>query len=175
MITDQILIQTSYFARFKAQRYRINKYGGIPAMQLIEDNQEISRIRANLAEWLSAFNAKDFDRLATLYHPDSLYCNAQAPMLRGIEQIRPWYEEAFKAIDGTLIYQEEAAIQEGALGMLVGAYYFQPPEGVTPPADAQLTGRVSLLYRRNEVGDWKLIFDMDNAPPDVTPDVFCQS
>jgi ketosteroid isomerase-like protein len=92
--------------------------------------------------------------------------------MRGVDEIRPWYEQAFKMMEGTLLHQEEAAFVEGNMAVLLGAYYFSPPEGVTPPEEAHLTGRVALVYRRNEAGEWKLLFDMDNTPPDVTPAQF---
>lgn len=139
---------------------------------MIEDQIEIANVRANLAEWLEAFNAKDIQKLFLLYDPESIYANADAPLMRGIEQIKPWYQEAFKSIVGTLRYKEEAAVQDGNLAMLVGMYYFEPPAEHTPASNEQLTGRVSLVYRRNDIGLWRLLFDMDNTPPDVTPKQF---
>ncbi len=142
---------------------------------MIRDENEISKVRHNLQQWLTAFNGKDIETLFSLYDAQSVYANAGAPLMRGVEQIRPWYEQAFSNISGTLLYREEAAVQDGNLALLLGAYYFQPPEGTTAPPDAHLTGRVALVYRRNESGDWKLLFDMDNSPPDVTPATFEKS
>ncbi len=139
---------------------------------MIENEEEIAKVRNNLSDWLAAFNEKSLDKLFSLYAADSMYANAGAPLLRGIEEIKPWYEEAFKQVEGTLRYKEEAAVQQGSLAMLLGIYYFEPPTGVVPPVDAELTGRVSLIYRREQQGDWKLIFDMDNTPPDVSPASF---
>lgn len=139
---------------------------------MIQDTLEIAKVRKNLDTWLTAFNAKDIDTLFILYDPESVYANAGAPLMRGVDEIRPWYEQALSQMVGTLLYKEEAAIQDGNLAMLLGAYYFEPPAGVTPPADAHLTGRVSLIYRRNDKGEWKLLFDMDNTPPDVSPESF---
>lgn len=138
----------------------------------VQQSNELDKVRQNLKTWLNAFNAKDIGTLSTLYDPESLYANAGAPLMRGIDEIRPWYEQAFKSIEGILQYREEAAFVEGNMAMLLGAYYFRPPEGATPPAEAHLTGRVSLIYRRNASGEWKLLFDMDNTPPDVTPETF---
>lgn len=141
---------------------------------MIQDDNEIAKVRENLADWLRAFNAKDIDSLFLLYDTNSLYANANAPLMRGVEQIRPWYQEALANVQGKLLYREEAAIQDGNLAMLLGAYYFKPPTGVTPPSDAKLTGRVALVYKRNQEGDWKLLFDMDNTPPDISPETFLQ-
>lgn len=134
----------------------------------MQNSQELAKIHQNLNEWLEAFNAKDLDRLVALYDPESVYANAAAPLMRGIDQIMPWYAGAFDAIEGTLLYKEEQAFVDQNLGIVIGAYYFKPPEGEAP----EMTGRVALLYRRNEKGEWKLLFDMDNTPPDVTPEIF---
>ena len=133
---------------------------------------ELDKVRENLSNWLTAFNAKDIDALCRLYDPESIYANADASLMQGVEQIKPWYERAFEAIEGTLHHKEEAALIEGNMALLLGAYYFEPPAGVTPTEDAHLTGRVLLAYRRNEAGEWKLLFDIDNTPPDVTPALF---
>ncbi|WP_086933126.1 YybH family protein [Agarilytica rhodophyticola] len=144
---------------------------------MIQDDNEITKVRENLASWLRAFNAKNMDSLFSLYDPNSLYANANAPLMRGIEQIKPWYQEALANVQGELLYREEAAIQDGNLAMLLGAYYFKPPHEIAPPSDAKLTGgtgRVALVYKRNQEGDWKLLFDMDNTPPDISPETFLQ-
>jgi ketosteroid isomerase-like protein len=54
--------------------------------------------RENLHAWLSAFKAKDIERLCSLYDSDSLYANAHAPLARGIPGIRPRYENAFARV-----------------------------------------------------------------------------
>ncbi len=138
----------------------------------MQNSTELAKVRNNLETWLKAFNTRDIETLFTLYDSESIYANAAAPLMRGIDQIKPWYEETFKVIAGMLHYKEEAAFIEGGMAVLLGVYYFAPPKGVTPPEDTHLTGRVSLIYRRNNAGQWKLLFDMDNTPPDVTPSLF---
>ena len=58
------------------------------------------------------------------------------------------------------------------MALLSGDYYFEPPAGITPAEDDTLTGRVLVALRRNAAGEWKFLFDMDNAPPDVSPALF---
>ncbi|MGD1857655.1 MAG: YybH family protein [Leptolyngbyaceae cyanobacterium] len=128
---------------------------------------EISKVRENLDAWLKAFNQRDVEALLKLYDSESLYANAGAAMMQGIEEIKPWYEGVFANIEGKLLFKEEHAFQDGRLALLVGKYFFQSPVGQAPSNNA--AGRVALVYRRADDGRWRLLFDMDNAPPDCTP------
>lgn len=138
----------------------------------MDTTEELTKVRQNLAGWVSAFNDKNADALFDFYDPESIYANATAPLMRGIAEIRPWYEKAFKMISGDLLYREEDHFIAGDIAALIGAYYFKPHAGITLPEGLIPTGRVVLIYRRNDQGDWKLLFDMDNSPPDVTPELF---
>lgn len=128
---------------------------------------EINKVRENLNTWLQAFNQRDIETLFTLYDSESLYANAGAAMMQGIEEIKPWYEGVFANVEGTLLFKEEHAFQDGNLALLVGKYLFQPPAGQSLSNKA--AGRVALVYRKANDGRWLLLFDMDNTPPDCTP------
>ena len=134
-------------------------------------NLELTKVRENLEQWLAAFNAKDIGALLSLYDPESVYANAGSPLMTGVDQIKPWYENVFPVLSGQLLYKEETAFIEGNMAMLIGKYYFQPP--ADSPEDAEgATGRVVLVYRKSIDGRWLLLFDMDNTPPDILPSDF---
>ncbi len=135
----------------------------------VNDSTELTKVRQNLKTWLKAFNSQDIKTLFSLYDPESIYANASAPLMCGIEQIRPWYKQAFTNTNGTLLHKEEAAFQEGNMAVLIGSYYFKPPH---ENKEHGPTGRVALIYRRNTDGNWLLLFDMDNTPPDIKPEDF---
>ena len=61
------------------------------------------------------------------------------------------------------------------MAVIIGAYYFLPPENTQATEQEHATGRVTLVYRRNDSGKWKLLCDMDNMPPDVSPSMFTDS
>ncbi|MCV3271669.1 hypothetical protein [Roseobacter sinensis] len=88
--------------------------------------------------------------------------------MRGVGQIRRWYAQAFETIEGTLHHKEKAALADGNMALLLWAYDFEPPTGGTPPADVHLTGRVLLADCRSDAGAWKLLFDIDTTPRNVT-------
>ncbi|MEM9669448.1 MAG: DUF4440 domain-containing protein [Pseudomonadota bacterium] len=131
--------------------------------------ENLGSIRANLAAWLTAYNAKDIDALMALYEVESIYAGATAPLLTNLDEIRARYAAGFANNRGKLLFKEEKAFVSGDMGLLLGKYYFQPPKGVNAPGP---TGRVTLVYRRQDDGRWKLLLDMDNSPPDVLPSDF---
>ncbi|MEM8803069.1 MAG: nuclear transport factor 2 family protein [Pseudomonadota bacterium] len=133
---------------------------------------ELDKARATLDAWLAALNAKDIDALVAVYDPEIVYANAATPLLQGVDQIKQWFQKIFPNIKGTLRYREETAFLEGTMALLSGVYYFEPPSGVTPAENENLTGRVLVALRRSEGGEWKFLFDMDNTPPDVSPALF---
>lgn len=133
----------------------------------MQDN--VTAIRANLAAWLAAFNAKDIDALMALYDPESSYANAGAPFITDLESIRTRYTATFAGVSGTLLFKEEKAFASADMGLIVGKYYFKPPEGAEGDGPA---GRVALVYRKAADGSWGLLFDMDNSPPDVSASDF---
>ena len=136
------------------------------------NENDLNGIRANLKTWLKAFNENDIETLFSLYDPESLYANPDSPLMKGIDEIKPWYEEAVPQLEGTLLHKEEAAFVEGGMGFIVGSYFLRLPEGVVPTDENTLIGRTCLIYRRDKDGLWKLLFDMDHVPPDVFPSDF---
>ena len=94
--------------------------------------------RENFQARLVAFNAKDTESLCSIYDPESLYANAAAPLARGISAIGPWYENAFQIVEGTLLFKEESFFQGEDPALLVGKYYFKPPNESDAKGD---TGR----------------------------------
>lgn len=131
--------------------------------------KNLPEVRECLSVWLAAFNAKDIEALMVLYDPDSAYAGGRTPLMRGIDAIRACYEHAFPQITGTLLFEEEAAFQQDGMALIYGKFYFKP---VADGAEAGTTGRVGLVYRKARDGNWKLLFDMDNCPPDVTSQDF---
>ncbi|MEJ6393116.1 nuclear transport factor 2 family protein [Gymnodinialimonas sp. 2305UL16-5] len=138
---------------------------------MIENEEEMNAARATLKAWLEAFNGKDLDGLFDLYTEDSVYANAKAPLKLGLEQVKPWYAGSIPNLKGRLLHKEEAAWQSGNLAGILGCYYFEPPADEAATGKEGSTGRIFLLFRKE--GDaWRMAFDMDNAPEDVSTDWF---
>ena len=129
------------------------------------------QVRQRVKSWLIAFNTKDRDALFDLFHPEMIYANDGAPLMRGMEQVQPWYEQAFKMVEGRALFREEAIVIEGNWALVVGTFYFEPGQTDAPVGEA---GRVAMIWRRQGDGPWLLSFDMDNRPPDALPKNFSE-
>ncbi|KIC48668.1 nuclear transport factor 2 family protein [Tateyamaria sp. ANG-S1] len=136
---------------------------------MIENQDEMNAARATLTAWLAAFNGKDLDALFALYTQDSVYANAKAPLKLGLDAVKPWYAGSIPNLKGRLLHKEEAAWQSGNLAGILGSYYFEPPTAEAGTGKEGSTGRVFLLFRKED-GAWRMAFDMDNTPEDVSPD-----
>lgn len=139
---------------------------------MIENEAEMNAARAALQDWLAAFNGKDLDTLFTLYTRDSIYANAKAPLMKGFENVKPWYAGSIPHLKGRLLHREEGAWQSGKMAAILGCYYFEPPAEEAATGKEGSTGRVFLIFEKEADGAWRMAFDMDNTPEDVRPDWF---
>lgn len=130
------------------------------------NNNEIQEVRAALNQWLVAFNNNDIDTLMSVYDPEIVYANSSKPIEVGVPVVKEGFVKSF-AIKPKVIFKEEQAIALSDLGYVAGQFKItgiNPEDGNTVGE----SGRVVVIFRKNSDGQWKLIFDMDNRPPDVT-------
>ncbi len=126
----------------------------------------VKEVRNTLDQWLEAFNNNDIEALMNLYDPEIVYANSNKPIEIGIPVVKKGFLDSF-TIKPKVFFKEEQAIAVEGLGYVAGQFRIAG----THPEDGSVigeSGRVMVVFRKNESGDWKLIFDMDNRPPDVT-------
>ena len=126
----------------------------------------INEVRNALNQWLEAFNNNDVEALMAVYDPEIVYANSNKPVEIGIPAVKEGFTKSF-AIKPQAFFKEEQAIAVDGLGYLAGQFRVSG----TNPEDGSKTGesgRVVVIFRKNNAGNWKLVFDMDNRPPDVT-------
>lgn len=126
----------------------------------------ISEVRNALDQWLKAFNDNDIEALMRIYDPEIVYANSAKPIEIGIPVVKQGFINSF-AIQPKVEFKEEQAIAVDGLGYLAGQFKVT---GTHPEDGSEVgeKGRVVVIFRKNKAGDWKLVFDMDNRPPDVT-------
>lgn len=126
----------------------------------------INEIRNALNQWLEAFNKNDIDALMEIYDPEIVYANSAKPIEIGIPTVKTGFINSF-AIKPNVFFKEEQVIAVEGLGYIAGQFRVT---GTNPEDGNEVgeSGRVVVIFRKNKAGKWKLIFDMDNRPPDVT-------
>ncbi|WP_109435100.1 DUF4440 domain-containing protein [Aquimarina sp. AU119] len=124
-----------------------------------------NEIRNVLNQWLKAFNDNDLEALMQLYDPEINYMNSNVPIQVGIPVVKEGFAASFH-IQPSVIFKEEQVIAQDGLGYIAGQFRVTG----TNPEDGEAideAGRVVCIFRKNNEGDWKLVFDMDNRPPDI--------
>lgn len=126
----------------------------------------IDEIRGTLDMWLKAFNENDLERLMSLYDPEINYMNSAKSIEVGIPVVKEGFAQSF-AIKPSVTFKEEHVIATSELGYIAGQFRVS---GTNPEDGSEVgeAGRVVCIFKRNTNGDWKLVFDMDNRPPDIT-------
>ncbi len=125
-----------------------------------------NEVRHALNAWLKAFNDNDLDALIGLYDPEINYANSAKAIEIGIPAIKKGFANSF-AIKPKVVFKEEQAIVVDGLGYIAGQFRVSG----TNPEDGSAVGeagRVVVIFRKDANNQWKLVFDMDNRPPDVT-------
>ncbi len=113
---------------------------------------ELARV---LADYESAWRAKDAAALARLFAEDGFVLSRNKPPVRG----RPAIEKAYTGAGGPLFLRALAYATEGSVGYIIGAYSARSGE----PDD----GKFTLTLRKGSDGRWLIVSDMDNGnrPP----------
>ena len=83
------------------------------------DQDAIRKTAADLAE---AFNAKDVDRILTLYADNSVFMPPNAPLLRGREPLKSFYSEMLGRGATDLKLTPEDVAGHGPIGYQSGTY-----------------------------------------------------
>ncbi|WP_299223647.1 DUF4440 domain-containing protein [uncultured Aquimarina sp.] len=126
----------------------------------------VTEVRNALDQWLKAFNNNDIEALMAVYDPEIVYANSAKPIEIGIPIVKEGFTKSF-AIKPKVFFKEEQAIAVEGLGYIAGQFRIA---GTSPEDSSEIgeSGRVVVIFRKNNAGEWKLVFDMDNRPPDVT-------
>jgi uncharacterized protein (TIGR02246 family) len=133
---------------------------GLPAHAQGTSARDIDKILLQFAE---LFNAREMQKLASLYADDAVWMPQNAPMIKGRAAIEAVLKERFKG-PGVLRFTGTTSAISGTLAFVAATYTVTvPAEG---GAAVSLTAKALTVFKR--VGnDWKIAYDMQNAdqPP----------
>lgn len=120
------------------------------------DQDAIRKVATDLAE---AFNAKDIDRILTLYADDSVFMPPNAPLLRGREPLKSFYSEMLARGATDLKLEPKDVAGHGPIGYQSGAY--------TMTIGAGRDRGKYLFILKNLAGNWR--FEYTTWSSDLPP------
>jgi uncharacterized protein (TIGR02246 family) len=126
--------------------------------------QDEADIRALIAEWSRALEAKDVAKMTENYVPDALLYDAIPPYKTvGVEAIRqawnacfPFFPEKFKSEHRDLVVHVA-----GDVALVYGLHHFVPEPAGDPIGENWL--RMTVGYRRID-GQWKVVHEHISTP-----------
>ncbi len=122
-------------------------------------------IRKACQDWIDAFNSHDIDGLMALYDPEASYSTSGGPRKSDLASIKQGFIEHFMVKPHATVFEEQV-IAGRDIGYYTGSFIMK---GINPEDQTEMSerGRVVVVFRKSASGVWRLIFDMDNRPPDV--------
>jgi ketosteroid isomerase-like protein len=127
-------------------------------------------IRQNLAKFVAAFNGKQIDTIIGTYADNSVFMPPNAPMLRGREPLKSFFDDIFRRGATDLKMESETVVGHGPLAYQAGTYsmMYADPSKVASVRDR---GKYLLVLRRMS-GTWRTeytIWASDLPKPVPTP------
>lgn len=122
-------------------------------------------IRKACQNWIDAFNSHDIDALMALYDPEATYSTHTGPRKFTLETIKEGCINHFMIKPHASVIEEQV-IAGRDLGYYTGRFTMK---GINPEDNSEMSerGRVVVIFRKSADGVWRLVFDMDNRPPDA--------
>lgn len=132
--------------------------------------QDGEQIRQMISEFVTAYNAKDVEKIVTFFAPNASLMPPNRATLNGTEAIQGYFQERVTTEGGTdLAIQPQVVEGHGTLAYTVGAFTLklQPPDGSEPHSDR---GKVVWIVKKIG-GQWRFEWQMmaSDLPPVVPP------
>lgn len=132
---------------------------GSPFASAGDDSAAGALFRAGTAEWASAYNAGDAERVVALYAPDAVIMPPDAPAASGHAAIRAFLDKdiaSAKAAGVTLAITSGGTGSSGNLGWHAGAFSVRGAAGTSVG-----TGKYLEVWERR-AGKWLIVRDIWN-------------
>jgi len=122
-------------------------------------------IRANAATLTSSFNAKQIDKIVALYADNSTFMPPNAPILRGREPLRSFFEDLTSRPGATLAMTVETVAGHGPLAYESGTYSLEYEGGKRDRGKYLRVHRKANDSWRTEYTMWSSDLPQPPAPP----------
>jgi uncharacterized protein (TIGR02246 family) len=130
---------------------------------------DVDQIRKMIQDFVTAYNAKDVEKVGSFFADTAALMPANRSILRGVELVRGYYQGRFTEDGATdLIVEAQTVDGHGPLGYVAATFSLnlRPPDGSAPRHDR---GKVLWIVRKLG-GQWKFEYQiMSSDLPAVLP------
>lgn len=124
-----------------------------------QKSDQIQMVQDIYTSFLDTFNRSDADAIAKFYTDDAVLLPMNSPMLKGKENIRQFWLEAFNIFTDIALTVQDVEIQ----GYLLGEYGIFTSKNIAEPQNPQAIAGKYVVAWKNINGYWKLHRDIFNA------------
>jgi uncharacterized protein (TIGR02246 family) len=132
-----------------------------------ERGRDIRQIQESTRAWITAYQEGDIDSLMSLYTPDATLYISGKQALRGVDDIRAYFEPRLGQYEFKLTVRQEEYLFHGDLIIDVSLVWIDGRNTETGQS-FQDAVRSLVMFRRTAPGDWKIYRDMDQHTQDTS-------
>jgi len=139
--------------------------GGGPAPSQEFGKEDAAQIRQLVSDFVAAYNAKDVDKLATLFSGNAVMMPPNRSTLRGVELVKGYFEGRLKEEGATDLVLDELTLDgHGPLAHVFTTYQLNLKPGAG--GEERYRGKVLWIVRKLG-GQWR--FDLQMMSSDIPP------
>ena len=122
---------------------------------------DLDEVLAVVERWMSCMDAGDLDGMLACCDPEVVIANERQPTTVGVDPVRTKYADRLAKSDTKSTFDAEHSAVYDNFAIVIG--HFQVDATDKMSGDARVAaGRLTMAFRKDRAGDWKLILDVDN-------------
>ena len=141
---------------------------GVSAEPIVppERLQDVQQVQQLASTWIDAYQSGDIDTLMGLYTPDAIIYIGGKQALRGLAEIRRYFEPRLGEYEFDVTLQREEYLFHGDLIIDVGLVWINGRNRSTGETFEDAV-RSLVIFRRTDSAGWKIYRDMDQHTQDT--------
>jgi ketosteroid isomerase-like protein len=136
--------------------------------------EDVAQLRQMLAEFVTAYNAKDVEKIGALFSANSALMPPNRSTLRGVDVVKSYFDGRWKDDGATNLAVEPLTIEgHGPLGFIAGTFSLElkGPDGSGTGRDRGKVMWIVHKYSEKWKFEWQMMSsDLPPAVPQIAPE-----